>query len=108
MRIGVIRFMLALMFVNSVICISDINDVSANAENHIYATWDGFEADKCASIWLIMRFVDPDAKIKFYPKGTPITSGIAFDTPDAALRRYHNMAAFESIARHYGLLFKQD
>jgi len=66
-----------------------------------FSTWEVFEADKCASIWLIKRFVDPQAKFKFFPKGEPVSDGIPFDTPDAELRRFHNLAAFESILQHY-------
>jgi hypothetical protein len=92
-----------LVFAGGVIFIQNPIVVASEQENHIFATWEGFEADKCASIWLIVRFIDQDAELKFYPKGTPITSGIAFDTPDARLRRYHNLAAYESMLRHYGL-----
>ena len=73
----------------------------ASPMGRTYSTWEVFEADKCASIWLIKRFVDPQAKIKFFPKGEAISDGIPFDTPDAQLRRYHNLAAFESILQHY-------
>jgi len=69
----------------------------------VFSTWDTFEADKCASIWLLQRFVDRNALIKFFPKGEPITEGVPFDTPDSQLRRYHNMATFESILRHYDI-----
>jgi hypothetical protein len=69
----------------------------------VFATWDDFEVDKCAVVWLIRKHVDPKAEIKFFPKGTPITEGIAFDTPDAALRRFHNRSTFEVMMRHYGL-----
>ena len=69
----------------------------------IFSTWEGFEADKCASIWLIKRFIDKNAKIKFFPKGSIITEGIPFDVPEAKLRRYHNMSTFESILKYYNL-----
>jgi hypothetical protein len=54
----------------------------------VYATWGGFlEVDKCASAWVIARFVtpkgDPAPVFKFVPQGARITEGIAFDTPDA-------------------------
>lgn len=77
--------------------------VAANTQPSIFSTWEGFEVDKCASIWLIKRFVDKDAVMKFYPKGAQIDEGILFDTPDAKLRRYHNMSTFESILKHYQL-----
>lgn len=69
----------------------------------VFSTWEGFEVDKCASIWLIKRFIDKNAKIKFFPKGALIKEGIPFDTPEAKLRRYYNMSAFESILKHYNI-----
>ncbi len=71
--------------------------------SHVFATWEGFESDKCASIWLIKRFIDRDAVIKFYPKGDVIEEGIAFDTPEAEFRRRHNMSTYETILAHYKL-----
>jgi hypothetical protein len=60
------------------------------------------EFDKCASAWLIKRFVDPDAVFKFIPKGELVaTGGIPFDTPESKFRRYHNLSAFESILKEY-------
>ena len=68
-----------------------------------YSTWATFEPDKCGSAWLLKRFVDKEAIFNFYPKGKQISAGIPFDTPEAELRRYHNMSAFESILRKYKL-----
>ena len=70
-------------------------------EQHVFSTWDDFEVDKCASIWLIKRFVDKNADFRFFPKGEALRVGIPFDTPDAQLRRYHNMSTFESIIARY-------
>jgi hypothetical protein len=70
-------------------------------DKHTYSTWENLEIDKCASAWLIKRFVDEKAVFKFYPVGELISEGIPFDTPDAAFRRYHNLSTFESIlAKH--------
>jgi len=69
----------------------------------IYATWENMEIDKCASAWLIRRFVDKEAEFRFYPKGTLITEGIPFDVPEAEIRRYHNMAAFEYLMKKHKL-----
>jgi len=69
----------------------------------VFSTWEGFEGDKCASIWLIKRFIDSDAVIKFFPKGEVIKEGIPFDIPDAKFRRYHNMSTFESLLKYYKL-----
>lgn len=67
----------------------------------VFSTWDMFEVDKLASIWLIKRFVDPNAEIRLFPKGVPITDGTPFDTPEAVFRRYHNISTFEMMRRHY-------
>lgn len=66
-----------------------------------YVTWDTMEIDKCASAWLIKRFIDKEAVFKFIPKGELVTDGIPFDTPDSRFRRYHNMSTFESILKGY-------
>ena len=77
--------------------------ILAGDKRLVFCTWEGFEVDKCASIWLIKRFVDNNAVISFFPKGEAIKEGIPFDTPDAKFRRYHNMSTFESLLRHYQL-----
>ncbi len=78
--------------------------VSPKPQEMIFATWQGFEIDKLASIWLLKRFVAPGrAVIRFYPTGTMEMKGIAFDVPGARLRRYHSASTFETILKHYGI-----
>lgn len=72
-------------------------------QQKIFSTWKGFELDKCASIWLIKRFIASDAEIRFFPKGEQIKEGIPFDTPDAKFRRYHNKSTYEMFVAHYQL-----
>ena len=67
----------------------------------VFSTWEGFEVDKCAAIWLIKRFIDERAVIRFFPKGELIQEGIPFDTPDAQFRIYHDTSTFESMLRYY-------
>ena len=100
-RIGLIR--LKMGRISSVIWIFPIFLLCSQRVigGETYSTWEGFEADKCASIWLIMRFIDKEAKIKFFPRGSEISEGILFDVPEAKLRRTHNMSTFVSILRHY-------
>jgi len=74
---------------------------SSAGEKQVFSTWEGLEADKCASVWLIRRFIAPGTEVRFYPRGATITAGIAFDTPDAQFRRYHNKATFETLIEHY-------
>ena len=47
--------------------------VWAGSSGTVYSTWqDSMEIDKCASAWLIARFVDKGAQFKFIPQGTLI------------------------------------
>ncbi len=69
----------------------------------LYSTGPLNEIDRCASAWLIKRFVAPDAVFHFYPEGALVTEGIAFDTPEAELRRTHRFSAFETIVNHHNL-----
>jgi len=69
----------------------------------VFSTWEVFEADKCATIWLIKKFIGKNAKIKFSQKGETIQQGIPFDTPNAELRRFHNRTTFGSFIEHYKL-----
>lgn len=42
--------------------------------------------DRCASAWLIKRFIDPDTKFEFISKDDPIPGGaIAFTLPKAEI-----------------------
>lgn len=67
----------------------------------VYSTWNDFEADKLASIWLIKRFIAPEAQIEIYSKGEIIKRGVQFDTPYADLSRKFNLSTFESLLRYY-------
>jgi hypothetical protein len=71
------------------------------AQTTVYSTWENMEIDKCASAWLIKRFADKNAVFKLFPKGALITEGIPFDTPEAEMRRYHNISTFEYIVKKY-------
>jgi len=71
--------------------------------SHIYSTWEGMEFDKAASIWLIKRFIDKDAEFKFFPSGSIIKEGTAFDTPDAIWNRTHNASTYETLLREMKL-----
>ncbi|HYN78667.1 MAG TPA: chromate resistance protein ChrB domain-containing protein [Lamprocystis sp. (in: g-proteobacteria)] len=78
-----------------------VADGSGGEPGQLWSTWETFEPDKCASVWLIKRHIDPAARFRFHPSGTPITEGIPFDTPDAQLRRYHDASTFETLLRRY-------
>lgn len=97
------KFFILIFFFFFIIPHGKSSSIRAEQKMLVFSTWEGFEVDKCASIWLIKRFVAKDAVIKLFPKGSTIQEGIPFDTPDAKLRRYHNMSTFESILKQYNL-----
>lgn len=66
-------------------------------KGHIYASWDTMEFDKCVAAWLIIRFIDADAKFVFHPKGTEITKGTLFDVPGANWSRQHRKCTSQCI-----------
>jgi len=100
-RIGFLLFIF--LFLCIFITFGKPSNLLAEQKTIVFSTWEGLEPDKCASIWLIKRYIDANAIIKFFPKGEVIKEGIPFDTPDAKLRRYHNMSTFESILKYYNL-----
>lgn len=97
-RTGFYTFSIVMGIVFLLICPTS---AVCESPDSVFSTWDIFEVDKIASIWLIKRFVDSEARIKLFPKGDIITEGIPFDTPDAKFRRYHNISTYEMIRRHY-------
>jgi len=96
-----ISFICLFLLVSGLIDFGRPARLAADEGSPVFSTWDDFEVDKCAAIWLIKRFIDEKAVITVFPTGTLIQDGIAFDTPDAKFRRYHNMSTFESLLRHY-------
>ncbi len=74
---------------------------NVQAAPEMFSTWDGFEVDKLASIWLIKRFVSPGASIVIYPKGDIIKEGIEFDTPFSDISRKSNQSTFEVLLGYY-------
>jgi hypothetical protein len=76
-------------------------------EQKIYSTWEGFEADKLASIWLIKRFIAPGASVVIYPKGQVIKEGIQFDTPNSEITRKFNKSTFETLIDYYRIKDKK-
>ena len=73
-------------------------------DEHVFVTWKGIEPDKCASAWLLARFVDPKATFRMIPReAKPPKQGILFDTPSAAFKTSHRQSTFASICEQYAL-----
>ncbi len=66
-----------------------------------FATWEIFEADKLASIWLIKRFIDSTAIIDIVPRNTVIKDAVSFDTPEGKFKRTYNKCTFQEMVTFY-------
>lgn len=69
----------------------------------LFVTWELFEADKLASIWLIKRFINEDAEIKIVNRDSDIKKGTLFDTPDAYFKRTFNKCTYEMLKEYYSV-----
>jgi len=69
---------------------------------HLYVTWDVLEPDRVSSLWVMKRFVDPQARFHYQPVFSRITRGTPFDTPEAKIRRSGARSATEVLlAEHH-------
>lgn len=70
----------------------------------VYCTGTVLEVDRCASAWLIKRFVDSSAVFVFLSEEELLdTTAIPFDTATATLRRSHRLSTFACIRDHYSI-----
>ena len=68
----------------------------------LHVTWDVPEPDRIAAIWVMKRFVRPDAHFHFLPPFQSLVYGVPFDVPEAEFRRTGSSAATEVLLRHIG------
>ena len=72
-----------------------------------YCTREFVHVDRCASAWLIKRFIDPGAVFVFVGEGdAPEDGTIPFDMYGAAWGHHGNDCTFETIAARHGLTEK--
>jgi hypothetical protein len=59
------------------------------------------QVDRCASAWLLRRFVDPVAEFVFVEEGDRLPGMIPFDMSGVELGHHHGQCTFEAIlAKH--------
>jgi len=63
-----------------------------------YSTRMGVHVDRCASAWLIKRFVDHDAEFVFVKDHNPAPGTIPFDMRGVEWGHHENRCSFETIA----------
>lgn len=68
-----------------------------SSKGHLYVSWDTMEFDKCVAVWLIVRFIDPEAEFVLHPQNTVIDEGVVFDVPGAAWSRQHRKCTSDCI-----------
>ncbi len=59
--------------------------------------------DRCASAWLIRRFIDPRARFGFVAEGGKLRGGIPFDMAGADFSHHGEDCTFETLMRQFGL-----
>jgi hypothetical protein len=62
-----------------------------------YCTRKDVHVDRCASAWLIKRFIDPEAEFVFVEAHLPASDTIPFDMHGAAWGHHENRCTFETI-----------
>lgn len=70
---------------------------------HLYTTWDVPEPDRVSALWIMKRFVDPEARFHFVPPFTAIRYGQPFDIPEAEIRRQGVSSATEILVSKQNL-----
>ncbi|HSD51335.1 MAG TPA: chromate resistance protein ChrB domain-containing protein [Candidatus Methylomirabilis sp.] len=59
--------------------------------------------DRCASAWLLKRFVDPQADFVFVDEGAQVPGAIPFDISGAGLGHRRGRCTFEAILANHKL-----
>ena len=63
-----------------------------------FATWSGIEPDKWATLWLIKRYVAPDAYFSLVEPNTEMPAdALAFGVPEVAIRRGNQQSMFRKL-----------
>ena len=70
----------------------------------LWATRRGCHVDRTACVWLIRRFVDPDASFAFFGDPSEAPEGAElFDVVGARLSHHGEDCSFETFLKEYGL-----
>ena len=62
-----------------------------------YVTRKRPQVDRCASAWLLKRFVDADAEFGFVEEGEPVGDAIPFDMSGVVLGHHRGRCTFEAV-----------
>jgi len=68
-----------------------------------YVTRKRPQVDRCASAWLLTRFVDPQAEFAFVEEGDTLPGAIPFDMSGVELGHHRGRCTFEAILTKHAL-----
>ena len=70
-----------------------------------YVTREHIHVDRMATAWAILRFVDPDARFEFVPRGVDVSTidGVTFDLRGAALGHRRGRCTLDALIEKYEL-----
>ena len=71
---------------------------------HLYTTWNVLEPDRIAVLWVLRRYVDPEARFHFVEPFSHLRFGRPIDAPEAEVRRSGVRSATEVLLAAQGLL----
>lgn len=71
--------------------------VAAGDDPPLYATTPFLEPDRCATAWVVSRYVHPNAVFEFHPREALPQGAILIDLPEAELKRDARRAAVEAL-----------
>jgi hypothetical protein len=71
----------------------------------MWVTWENVGVDRMGCAWLIRRFIDPEAKFRFVPRGQlPLPEGCEpFDIPGVRLTHRGSHSTFHTMLVEYEL-----
>jgi hypothetical protein len=64
---------------------------------HLYVTWNVPEPDRFAGMWVLKKFVDPEARFYFIEPYSHFRFGTSFDMPEAQARRSASRSVTEVL-----------
>lgn len=70
---------------------------------HLYVTWNVSEPDRIAGSWVLLRYVDSEARFHFIEPYSHFRFGTAFDIPEAEVRRSVNRSVTEVLLSGHGV-----
>lgn len=69
----------------------------------VWVTRPGPKSDRLACAWLIRRFLDPKARIRFTPEPAEARGAVAFDAPRARFTHRGEDCTFEVLVHDFGI-----